>query len=249
MNTPSRWLYGLILVLAFAVIGFVLGVYIGGSCCVSSGAGLAGGAIVVGYGLMGSVAASIGAVLTARLLPSRRLRPVTLVTGVIGGVLAGVLINIYLDSRAATAEFMQQSYENMLKFHVEVAVTELPTNDSSPAYPFDSVELDWRTRSVAAVVDGESCSSELAGEDAAAMLSALRGVEGVVYRDPFPCAGTLGAVQQTLTMQIAEATGQPSTADLALTEACLESHPELAKPARVAADVVKRVEWPADCGW
>lgn len=229
-------------VLALAVIGFVLGAYIGSSCCVPAGAGLAGGAMVVGYGVIGSMVAVIVAVVIARKLPARQLRIVTLVTGVIGGVFAAILIKIYLDSRAATAEFMQQSYATMLKFRVELSIA-----DNNAAYPFDSIEMDWRTRSVAAVVSGQSCSSDLAGADAAKMLGALRGVEGVVYRDPAPCAGKPGAVQQTLNMHIAEATGQPSTADLALTAACLEAHPELAQPAAVAADIFARVEWPASC--
>ena len=242
MKRLSKILAGLLFVLSVAVIGFVLGAYIGGSCCVPAGSGLAGGAIVLGYGVIGAIIAALAAVVVARYLPAEKLVAITLVTAVVGGVLGGVILKIYLDSRAETEAFMQDAYANMLKFRVE-----LVPHEENPARPFEKISFDWGAQVFTATVDGRSCTVPIAGEDGALMLGALRDVEGVVYNDPFPCAGTLGEARQTLDMYIPEATGQPSVAQLALTAACLEDYPALGKPMAVAIDIFKRSDLPPDC--
>jgi hypothetical protein len=121
MKKLSRILVGLLFVLSVAIIGFVVGMYIGGTCCVPENSGLAGGAIVIGYGLMGAAIAALVALGIARYLPAERLAVVTLITGVVGGVLGGSILKVYLDSRAETEAFMQDAYANLLKFRVELA--------------------------------------------------------------------------------------------------------------------------------
>jgi hypothetical protein len=113
--------------------------------------------------------------------------------------------------------------------------------------PFEKISFDWSTQNFTATVNGRSCTVPVAGEDGVLMLGALREVEGVVYKDPFPCAGTLGEVLQELDMYIPEATGQPSVAQLAITEACLENYPALGQPMAAAIDIFERSELPADC--
>jgi len=242
MKRFSRVLIGLLFVLSVAVTGFVLGVYTGGSCCVPDGSGLAGGAIVVGYGFIGAAIATAAAIGVARYLPADRLVAVTLVTGVIGGVFGGVMLKIYLDFRAETEAYLQDAYANLLKFRVE-----LVPQPGSAAIPFEKISFDWGAQAFTATVDGRSCTVPVAGEDGILMLGALREVEGVTYKNPFPCAGTLGETRQTLDMYIPEATGQPSEAKIAITVACLEEYPALGQPMAAAIDIFERSKRPAEC--
>ena len=84
MTRISHLLVGALFVLAIGVIGFVIRATIGGRCCVPAGSGLAGGAIVFGYGLLGSIVTAVIAVLVARALPPKHLVTTTLIVGVVG---------------------------------------------------------------------------------------------------------------------------------------------------------------------
>ena len=242
MKRHSKILVGVLFVLSIAIIGFVLGIYIGGSCCVPKNSGLAGGAIVVGYGVVGAGVAAVVATVVARYLPADRLVAVTLLTGVVGGVFGGVILKVILDSRAETEAFLQDAYANMLKFRVEL----VPQPAARP-FAFEKISFDWAEQAFTATVDGRSCTAPLAGEDGALMLRALREVEGVVYRSPSPCDGTEGELLQTLDMYIPEATGKPSVADLSITRTCLDKHPSLGEPLAVATDIFERSDLSADC--
>ena len=115
MTRISNLLVGALFVRAIGVIGFVIGATIGGRCCVPAGSGLAGGAIVCGYGLLGGIVTAVIAVLVARALPSKHLVTITLI---VGGVFAGVMVKVYVDSRTEMREHMAQGYAGMLKFPV-----------------------------------------------------------------------------------------------------------------------------------
>ena len=79
------------------------------------------------------------------------------------------------------------------------------------------------------------------------MLIALRGVEGVTYRNPSPCTGTSGPVQYQLDMLIFEATQPNSEATLEITNACLQRYPELKAPFDVASEIHIKNGLPGDC--
>ena len=242
MKKTPLLLVGLLFVLAIAVIGFVLGTYIGGTCCLPADSGLAGGAIVVGYGVLGSGIAAVVAALVAKALPPDRLVGITLVVGVVGGIFAGMLLKVYLDSRAQMDAHMQQAYAGMLKFRVAL----IPKSPAA-AQPFRSIAFDWGRKQFKVTVNNQRCEVELQPEDAALMLGALRDVEGVVYRDPAPCADTAGDVQQLLDMYIPEASGDISKAKLSLTTGCLQKYPLLGEPMKIASDIFKRSDIPAQC--
>lgn len=242
MNRLSRFLTSVLFVAAIAVIGFTAGLYIGGTCCVPDNSGLAGGAIVVGYGVLGGGIALLLAILLARALTSQQLVAATLVLGVIGGVLAGVILKVYLDSRAETEAHMQQAYAGMLKFRVAL----VPKADGPPQ-PFRSIAFDWGQKQFKVRLDDRRCAVELQPEDAAAMLGALRDVEGIVFKDPAPCAGTSGSVHHILDMYIPEASGEISKAKIGVTGACLQKYPALGKPMELAGDIVARSDIPEKC--
>ena len=118
MTRISHLLVGVLFVLAIGVIGFVIGATIGGRCCVPAGSELAGGAIVFGYGPLGSIVTAVIAILVARALPSKHPVAATLIVCVVGGVFAGVMARVYVDSRTEMREHMTQAYAGMLKFRV-----------------------------------------------------------------------------------------------------------------------------------
>lgn len=242
MKKTSRLLTALLFVSASATIGFAAGMYIGGTCCLPADSGLAGGAIVVGYGVLGAGITAVLAALIARSLPSPQLVAATLVLGVTGGVIAGVLLKVYLDSRAETQEHLQQAYAGMLKFRVAL----IPKAEGPPQ-PFRSIAFDWGQKRFKVSINNRRCVIELQPEDAATMLRALREVEGIVFANPTPCAGSPGSVQQVLDMYIPEGNGEVSKAQLQITGACLEHYPALGAPMTIAAEIFKRSEIPAQC--
>jgi hypothetical protein len=77
----------------------------------------------------------------------------------------------------------------------------------------------------------------MSGEQAVAMLEALRGVELVLMHHRAPCAAEQGQILQELTFRIPEVTVADTTAALALGADCLIRHPALAVPLQVANDI------------
>ena len=74
----------------------------------------------------------------------------------------------------------------------------------------------------------------MSGEQAVAMLGALRDVELVLMHHPSPCAVSQRETLQTLDFRIPEATIADTTGTLALGSECLDTYPALAAPLHVA---------------
>ena len=74
LGSKARRAWALLLVLASIPPGFVFGAAVGAQVLVPRSAGLAGGAMVLGYGILGVPAAMVGALLLARYLPASRLK-------------------------------------------------------------------------------------------------------------------------------------------------------------------------------
>ena len=246
MNKTKRFLIGLVFVLSIMVIGLVLGMLIAGRCCVPADSGLAGGAIVVGYGVLSAGVGGLIALALAIYLPERWLVGSTVGLALVGTVLGGILGKVYLDARAETAAHLERAYEDMLKYRVTLVHT-----DAAPARPFQRIRFDWGERSYTVLGSGgehnPACTMRLSGAQGAKMLGALRAVEGVVYRHPAPCAGTPGAVQHELDMFIPEAKPPNSAAKLAITAACLDRYPALAEPFAVARQIHAVNDLPENC--
>jgi len=224
----------LLLVPSLLVIGFMLGTMIGAKCCVPQGSGLAGPAIVLGYGVLGAGLALLTGILLAIKLPTAWLLGITLPAGIIGAVLAGILIKVVLDSNAKREEHLKDGYMRMSKFAVTIEPTAVATSRS-----FEQISFDWGSRSFSVMGNGQKCSEDLSGRQAVRMLGALRGAEGVLLKDPFPCAGTLGDVEQRLSWVIPESLPPDNIGELAITAACLRAYPELGKPLKVAEQIFR----------
>ena len=241
MTRISYLLVGVLFVLAIGVIGFVIGATIGGRCCVPAGSRLAGGAIVFGYGPLGSIVTAVIAILLARALPSKHPVAATLIVRVVGGVFAGVMAKVYVDLRTEMREHMTQAYASMLKFRVALVLNQ-------PGIPGPrSNAFDWGQKQYKLSVNNQRCVVELQPEDAAKIRGALREVEGFVYRDLSPCVGMSGSLNQVLDMYIPEVNGESSKAKLENIGACLGKYPDLGVPVNIATYIFKRSEIPAEC--
>jgi len=242
MKKTTRFWVGLLFVLSIGLIGLMLGMRIGAACCMPENPGLAGGAIALGYGLMGAVACMLLALPAALYLPARWLVGCTLLLGVIGGVIAGLILQSLMASRAATAEHLRQAYERMNRFTVTLGYT-----DAAAVQPYAQATFDWDKREYRVSQNRQTCTVPLTGEQGAMMLKALRAVDGVMHKDPYPCAGTLGAVTRKLEMSIPEATSPPTNARLAITIACLQRYPALGEPFTAAEEILASNSRPRSC--
>jgi hypothetical protein len=212
-------------VLAFAAMAFVAGAMIAARCCVPAGSGLAGAGIVVGYGILAAGGGALAGLLFGLRLPPRALVILSCVSALVGVPLLGLGLAGYLRSQAELDAHLAEAHERMNPYRVRLRYA-----DTASRPPFTEAIFDWGARRVEGVAGGQACTWPLAGTDAARMLEALRAVEGVMLEDPFPCAGTLGAVARELEMVIPEHTPPDTRVRLAITEACLALHPALAGP-------------------
>jgi len=242
MTRTRRLLYGLLLAVGAGMCAFMLGALVASRCCVPAGSGLAGPAIVFGYGVIAAVISALLAGLLAWSLPPRILHLLSLVVGLAGAVFFAIALKVYLDSRQASAEHLREAYGRMRPF--SVALSYLPVTEE---VPFRRAVLDWGQRSISFDADGQQCVHDLEGESAARMLGALREAEGVVFRSEFPCAGTLGDILRRMEYRIVEALPPENTATLAITEVCLATHPGLAAPFEVMEQLQKEISGSGTC--
>lgn len=245
MTRASRVALGALLVLAGAVCGFVAAAFLGAHCCVSPDSGLAGPAIVLGYGLLGAAGAGMAALLLSLALPPRGLIGLALPLAGIAAVLAGLGAKLYLQARAQTRAELQQAYARMPAFHATVTDT-----GNGSQRPFRRMALDWgeRAYTVETVATGERrCRLALSGPQAVRMLGALRKVELVLAETPHPCAGTVGPARQELAFVIPERQPPDTRVRLALTAACLVRFPTLGAPLTTARAIHAENGLPSVC--
>lgn len=244
MTRRGRIALGVVFVLGMMVCGLVAGTYVGARFFVAPGSGLAGPAIALGYGILGAGLAGVVGGLLAWVLPPvwflGAALPVT-VAGVIFGI---VIVNGYLRSEAEMQAHLDEAYDNLLKF--KVTLVYIAAADA----PFARLEADWSERRYTATTsdtEPTTCTAELSGEEAVALLEALRGVEGVVMQDEFPCAGSLGAVERELDWFIPEAMPPNSQGKHAVTAACAAEYPALDRPFAVAAEIFRSGDHTREC--
>jgi hypothetical protein len=244
MTRRRRIILGVVFVFFMMVCGFVAGTAIGVRFFVPPGSGLAGPAIAIGYGIMGTGLAGIAGIFLAWLLPPRWFLGAALPVTLAGAVFTVIIINIYIQTEAEQKAHLEEAYASLNKFRV----TLVHLNDGDA--PFRRMEADWGERRYTATTnDAEptTCTAELSGPEAVALLEALRGVEGVVLRDEFPCAGTLGEVERELGWFIPEAMPPNSGGKHAITAACAAQYPDLDKPFATAAEIFRRVDHAKEC--
>jgi hypothetical protein len=188
MTRRRRIILGVLFVFFTTVCGFMAGLYIGGSFFLPPGSGLAGPAIVLGYGVVGAGLAGVVGVALAYFLPPNWFLGALLPIAVAGVVSSIILVKGYLRSQAQLQAHLEQGYENLNRF----SVTLVHLTDQNA--PFKRMDADWEMRRYTAITNDakpKTCTAKISGREAVALLGALREVEGVLLQDAFPCAGTL----------------------------------------------------------
>lgn len=241
MTRRRRILLGVLLALGLGGCAFAAGAVIAARCCVSPNSGLAGPAIVAGYGILGGLLGALAGAALAFVLAPRALAIATTLAGTGGLLVYGALFSGYLVARSETEAHLQQAYERLPGFRMRL------THHQDTDVAFAAFSADWQTRQYVVSRDARHCTVPLAGAAAVALLGALREVELVMHRDPFPCAGTLGSVVQKLEFSIPSPTPPDVSGKLAITSACLERYPGLGRPFEAAQRLHRDHGWPADC--
>lgn len=234
MAEAKRTILLVVFVLAAMLIGLALGTVIGGIYLVPAGSGLAGPVIALGYGVVGALVALVVALVGIKTVPRKwqsRVAAPVLVAGLVVAVLIG---RGMAASRAASDAFMAEAYENMNRFDVSLRY-EPGVADAD----FNEFHLDWNVRELTVRFnDNRACTAPVPPAQAVTMLSALRAAEGVLYREPFPCAGSLGNPERHLEFTIIEAMPPNNSGDLAITAACTTDYPALSQPFEAAAAIL-----------
>ena len=120
MNRRKRTFFGIGLTLAFAITFFMLGAFLAGKLGVAEGQGLAGGAIVLGYGLVAGIIGLILGVVLSRYLSAQWLVRLSIVFGLIATVLFWRIFTAISDSRSQLKAHLEQAYDNFPKFQVVI---------------------------------------------------------------------------------------------------------------------------------
>ncbi|NGX16328.1 cytochrome d ubiquinol oxidase subunit II [Wenzhouxiangella sp. XN24] len=215
-----------LLVVASILPGLAFGAWLGAQFLVPRDAGLAAGAMVLWYGLLGGLVAVIGAVLLVRYLAGPRLRVTALFMAGVSFVLLVWLTLSFAEMGTERAEHRRQAVAMLPAFELAL------TGQLEPGlrrFTYTSQNNDWRIEKM----DGTRCQGGLpegkAGNKARVeLLSALRGLDvaGVLAAPP-GCQQT-GELLAMLAMRIHEAKPPPTEGSLSLTTACRGEIPEIA---------------------
>jgi len=206
--------------------GLILGAWLGAQFLVPRDAGLAAGAMVLWYGLLGGLAAVVGALVLVRYLAASRLRFVALFMAGASVVLLVWLTLRFVELGTERAEHRRQAVAMLPAF--ELALTGY-LEPGLRRFIYTSQNNDWRIEKM----DGTLCEGGLpegkAGDKARVeLLSGLRGLDvaGVLAAPP-SCQQT-GELLAMLTLTIHEAKPPVTEGSLSLTTACRVEIPEIA---------------------
>ncbi len=227
MKRGTRILLGVILTVSMLLAGLIIGAWAGGTFLVERSSGLAGAAEVIWYGLIGGIAAGIIGFVLSRKLEGKPLLWTTILLGPIGLAVAILMIRGYSQSQQEMEAHLQEAYKNLPAFTV---VLDHPDHDA-----FQRMEVDWANQRYSAAVNTVTCTAQMSGEEAVAMLSALREADLVLFRNASPCNDT--DPTHRLTYTITEGKPPHSQGDVAFGKQCLSQHPGLAKPFEAAQDM------------
>ncbi len=221
--------------LSLALCGFGAVAWLASRAGVAEGQGLAGSAIILGYGLLGAIGGLSLVPLLRRSLQGQALNRLLVICGLPATVLLGTLIAAWLMSREATQAHLEQAYANLPPFRL--------TLERGPAdgdAGFERFEADWGAASYRVLYEGRHCQGRLTGPDAVALLTALREAEGVLYKDAAPCGGSAGEAVLQMTFLIAEKLPPETRHEVTITGACLKQYPALGSPYNASTAFITR---------
>ncbi len=224
LDEAPRLILGVLLGVTLALIGFPLGVALGGIYLVPLGSGLAGPTIALSYGLVAVVITSVLSVVLAMYLP----RPTLLAAAYmsLGGAFVAVLgVGVrWLQLQRHEQQALTASPGDTA-FRLEMQVADAVSNRVFRSISIDAGE---RTVRVVSVADSRRCRSPLASDQYQGLLEVLQPVDRLLSEGADLCPD-MTAVEYTLewTFQGAKAASPP--ARLQLSGECLSSRLALGK--------------------
>lgn len=225
-----RILFSLVVALVFLAIGTV----VGGIYFVPAGSGLAAAPIALSYGLITALIVGLLAfILYPRITPAQRkwlwLPAVTSLF-----IIAAILVRSYIITQSDQQAYLDEMRRNFPPFEL--------TWQSAEEFDrgFTRLQLNSMDGSVRiGYADGRNCTATI-GEtstEKSDLLAALRNIEGEVYRNPQLCSANGGVGDNSFVYTIHEILPPANSADLELSQSCLDSNPLLA----TALDSIERV--------
>lgn len=227
----------IVLTVSLLLVGLIIGMWAGGTFLVAGSDGLAGAATVIWHGLLGATVAGVIGIVLSRKLSDTPLVWAAVLLGPIGLVVAIQMIRIYSAYQQEAQAHLEQAYNNLPPFQAVL--------EQADGRTFERLEIDWTARRYTARVNGRSCSAQLSGPEAVALLGSLRDADLVLFKNAAPCNSD--DATHTLTYTIKESLPPFTHGSVAFGPDCLAQHPALSRPFESARDIVQDGDFPMSC--
>ncbi len=225
MTTGFRRTVAVLFTLCAAICGFAAGAWLGARFLVPPGSGLAGPAIVLGYGVVGAVAALIVGIVAAWRLKGRAFHLAAWPVIALGIVLGGSVSYAVFKAGEERDAYLAGQRASLPVFELSLAVTGTgPATLPFTRFDYDGDTHEFGVRDTAGVACGGSLSPT--SEEKLTLLVALRQVEELLAREDEPC-GDAAQASLRLDFTIREHKPPDTTGAVAITEACLARHDAL----------------------
>jgi len=221
--------------LSLALCGFATAAWLASIGGAGKGQGLAGGAIVLGYGVLGAIAGVLLVPLLYQRLAKRFPLRVLIICGLPASLVLVTLLGGWLVARQQSQAHLEQAYARLPAFRLKIE-----RGPASRETGFQRFEADWGTQTYTVSVADRQCQGSLSGKDAVALLTALRTAESVLYKNAKPCLDGADETLQHLHFLIPEARPPETRHDVRISAACLRQYPALGSPHTAASSFIER---------
>lgn len=218
-----RWGYGILFSLMLAPVGMLVAAYGGARFLVPADAGMAAGAMVLLYGILGLVAGIVSGAVLAVFLPDGWLRRMALVTLVAGLGAFGIMAKGFLSASHKQQQAREETLKNLPSF--EFVLSWSADDEKRPFTRFEYRSMD---NSVLVKTAGSAPQERTVSLEArSTFLSILREFDlSGILRNPHPCQQT-GPQIGELTLTIHEALPPKTSGRVIITRDCLKEIREL----------------------
>jgi len=214
----------IIFITSAAFIGLIVIASIGGRFLVSKSAGLAGGAMVLGYGILGALVCLIVASFISFKLPLARLRIITIVMGLVA--LIFIILTAFNIQKINSARLDPASeYSGLPHFSITVQQTKIIDPVLSTRYTINTTERKWTST----LPDGRICQGTLSAKAHKAisqpLLNLSKDADTVIQN----CLQTAQNAEKELNWKFLNPTEGIQKGQIAISQACLNEHPDMAQ--------------------
>lgn len=207
----------MIVVLGFVLVGFVLGILVARFTDAAAGSGLAGGAIVLGYGVIGAAVALVLGIVVGLRLPDPALRRLSVVMGAVS-VLFIAYVAIRIRAQRLANEDPPEAYMGIPEYSLTLERTANADPVLAKLVSVSSTDRRWTTT----LPDDRVCKgtppAAVLRETAEALQSFLDATNGAVECE--------GGAEEILRWRL-DSDGAILEGNVQLNEACLVRTPSL----------------------